>query len=165
MPKEITLEGPPILDYSGHVVCVYDAAEQNPEIRWLPEYTKQGFARRERTIQFVLLEDAGIALVTVFSGWPEDIGSATRAIAVPLEATTGEVHIEGLEEWPEERYVKVVPGRYTVVLLQRMDQEGNQLVLDFFLDSERVSQESLILKADERLRIPTMLLENAESLR
>ena len=159
--KRLEIEGSVHLYYAYGFVMVFDKSEPTPQARWIQQHENQGFARRERSVMFSTLRQEGKATVNAFEGWPVDLGQGSRIIAVPLKVLSGELSIQGPEEWPEARYVKVAPGVNTVILSQRIDEVTDQLVLDFFIDAI-ATENSKILKAGGLHNIPSVLLETAE---
>jgi hypothetical protein len=157
-PLQIT--GPEIVRFSYHQVVVFDDSESVPGSLWNDEHWNQGFARREKTVSFSTLEQAGKATLKVLLGWPDDLQTAERVVAVPLQVPSGTLHIEGPEEYPTSRAVSVEPGIYMVALAQRTDETG-RLTFELFLD-KRTENRSRILKADGALNPAEPLLETAE---
>lgn len=161
MPLQaLEISGPDMVRYSYNQVVVFDDSESAPGSLWNDEHWSQGFARREKTVSFATLEQAGKASVKVLLGWPNDLRSAARVIAVPLQVPSGTLHIEGPEEYPAFRAVNVKPGTYMVALAQKSDGAGN-LTFELFLD-KRTEERSRILKADDALNPPENLMETAE---
>jgi hypothetical protein len=163
--KKIDLEGSRLLHYAYGLVMVFDATEKAPQARWTQQHEDQGFARREHSVLFATLKQEGKAIVNVFNGWPNDLSQSSRVIAVQLSLSSALLNIRGLEEWPIDRFVRLVPGSYTVILSQRLDKNTGQLILDFFVDSLCETRNSRVLKADEALKVPGVLLETADPVR
>lgn len=143
---------------------VFDSSEKKPEVHWTKQHQDQGFARRELSVHFSTLEQEGKANVKVFYRRSCDPSQGTRIIAVPLNVPSGELNIQGLEEWPIDRFLTIDPGSYVVTLSQRIDHATDRLILDFFIDPAE-TQRSQIIKGDELLRIPNVLLETADPVR
>lgn len=161
--KKIEIEGSVLLHYAYGLVMVFDQYETVPQAHWTQQHQDQGFARRERSVLFSTLRQEGKARVNAFEGRPNDLNQGDRIISVPLQILSGKLNIQGLEEWPIKRSVKVSPGVNTVILSQRIDEGTDELVLDFFIDM-LATDTSRILKADRSLNVPPVLLETAGSV-
>jgi len=159
--KRLELDGPPVLNYAYGLLMVFDSCEKSPQSRWTQQHEQQGFARRESSVHFATLNQEGRASVEVFDGEPDSPHKGGRIIYVPMKLPSGQMNIQGPEEWQIERFVRVAPGEYTVTLSQLIDQETRELILDFFL-SLSSTPESRILRADEMLKPPDVPLETAD---
>jgi hypothetical protein len=140
---------------------MFDESEEAPGSLWTEDHWSQGFVRREKTVAFATIDQAGLAVIRVLAGVPSNVEPYQRAICVPLRLPTGRLRIEGPEEYPVERFVEVEPGDYVALLGQRFDA-GGVLVLDLFIDSARGRANSEVVKADPLLKVRPELLESAE---
>jgi hypothetical protein len=161
--KKIEIAGSTELHYAYGLIMVFDRCETKPHARWTQQHEDQGFARRERSVLFSTLRQEGLARVSAFEGWPEDLNQGARIIQVPLNISSGNLNVQGLEEWPIERSMKVKSGLNTVVLSQRIDPATEQLVLEFYIDPV-ATESSKILKAGGLVKIPPELLETTDPI-
>lgn len=159
--RPLQLHGSPSVRYSFNQVVFFDDSEGAPGSSWTEEHWRQGFARRETVVAFATIRQAGIALLNACYGSPDDSEPFERLISVPLRLPTGKLRIEGPEEYPIDRFIELPPGEYVVILGQRF---GAHQALDFhlFVDAARGRNSSQILKADQVLDPPPVLLESAD---
>jgi hypothetical protein len=147
--QPIELVGSSVVRYSYNQIMVYDSSEKTPGCLWTHQHWRQGFARRDTTICFSTLNQAGKAHLSIVNS-AGDVPGVLRAIRSSLKCSSGKMRIEGPDEFPVERFVKVIPGVYSVTFSQRLDDEGELSVYISFDRVERMSA-SQILKADASL--------------
>ena len=89
------------LYFSYNQFLVFDrSVATRPGLDWTEVHSKQGFARREKTVSFGTLLEFGHAEVAVHLGPYKPTNNHERVIEVPLEVPSGEVVIGGPEEAP-----------------------------------------------------------------
>jgi Competence protein J (ComJ) len=162
VPKMAALLGPDKMYFSYNQFMVYDSGEKLPGSDWKDEHVSQGFARREFSIGFGTLLQFGHASVRVFIGSPAGIEEYERVVSVPLNVKSGDIRIEGPEEYPVERKILVSPGWYQVIVAQIAKSDEVEQI-DIYLKSiSSDSGGSSVILADEGLNPPKILLESAE---
>jgi hypothetical protein len=155
----------PPLYFSYGQFMVYDESVDLPGCDWTDEHSKQGFARREGTVNFSTMLEFGYADVVAHCGPYEARGSDERVyervIAVPFQVVSGTVVVEGPEETEVSRRVALPCGHYRVVAAQLVSgEEAEQIDLYFELVGNQVER-SAILVRDDKLSPPRRLLETA----
>lgn len=139
---------------------VYDKDIELPGCDWTEEHAAQGFARRESAVNFNTLLDFGYADATVSIGAYEPQPEHERAVSVPFLVTSGEVLVEGPEEFDVARSVALPPGNYRLIAAQYVS--GEEEVIDLFFEPlHKSAEQSSILVADEALNPAMPLLETA----
>jgi hypothetical protein len=159
-PQPIELTGSAVVRYSYNQIIVYDSLEKAPGCLWTERHWRQGFARRETTICFSTLNQAGKARLSVVQD-AAVIAEVSRTIRASMQCLSGKACIEGPDEYPIERFVRLSPGNYSITLSQRMDPEAGLLLYLSFNQIEQVIP-SQILKADALLQSSIEILETAE---
>jgi hypothetical protein len=159
-PQPVHLTGPDVLRYSYNQFFVYDSLEKAPGCLWTNHHWRQGFARRDSTICFSTLNQAGKARLSIVDSAAEVTGTV-RAIRAGMQCPSGKARIEGPDEYPIERFVRLSPGDYSVTLSQRIDTETGLWLYLSFDQAERVIP-SQILKADALLEQSIIPLETAD---
>lgn len=116
--KKLTIIGPEILDYSYGQMMAFDSSETLPGSHWTQQHYDQGFVRRQLSVAVRTLTEYGSATVSAFLGEPMSLEAYSRAISVPIEIPSGLLHLEGPDEYPNKRSVKVIPGCYFLLFCQ-----------------------------------------------
>jgi len=122
----------------------------------------QGFARRASAVNFGTLLEFGEADLAVHVGPYDEKSEHKRVIEVPLEVVSGRVEISGPEEQPNQSVVELPVGSYRLVAAQTVKDENREAVELYFQRLAQALTSSRIIVADEGLRPPSPLLENAE---
>lgn len=169
-PGAVQLIGKQQLEFSYSQFLVYDDLEFQPGCDWQQGHVDQGFARRDAVVSFGTLLEFGHARLSVYAGAYRRQEDHARVIAVPFRAKSGEVRIEGPDEGPDERIVRLVPGCYRVTAAQMVLQNDEQNMvfeegIDIFFEwLEEPAQNSEVIVADEALNPPDVLLEHADPI-
>jgi len=160
---KIQFDGPKKLYFSYSQVLVYDKNEMQPGSIWTDGHFLQGFVRRERSIGIGTLIDHGNADISVYSNINIDDSKYSRIVSVPITVDSGRICLEGPEEYPIDRSIKVVPGKYRVVAAQLL-QDDSQLSIDFYI-SKLINGEdtSEIIKHESDLGDIVSILEVGEA--
>jgi len=158
-PQSLTLIGASIIRYSYNQILVFDSLESTPGCQWSDAHWQQGFARRNSIVSFATLDQAGTAALSIVEDAGQEEG-VVRAIQTSLDVPSGKVCIEGVDEYPISRYVKLIPGVYRVTASQRRDSSRLAIFLSFSHSSQFVP--SLIIKADSLLNPRGELLETSD---
>lgn len=145
--------------YAYNQFLVYDGTVALPGCDWTDTHVSQGFARRRGVVNFEALGDCGEARVRVFlTGFPG--GDYTRAIDVPLDLDSGELHIHGPED-TDTLPISVDRGPYRLTAAQRITANA-ALQVDLFLESVAAPLSgSEIVIQDSPLQPRLPLLEEA----
>lgn len=140
----------------------YDQNETQPGSLWTDEHVAQGFVRRKRALAIGTLTEYGVATLHVFRGHTVLLDEYDRVISVPIELESGILCIDGPEEYPIQRSIKVPPGQYQLLAAQSRVSE-TELRIDLFLDHWiKTDLKSRVLKADESLQVSSTLLETGD---
>ena len=90
-----------------------------------------------------------------------DIAKYERVVSVPLNVKSGDIRMEGPEEYPVERKVLVPPGWYQVIVAQNAQGDETEQVDVYLQAILSDSGGSAVILADEGMRPPKVLLESA----
>jgi hypothetical protein len=158
----MNVELSPELYFSYSQFVVYDREIDSRACDWTSEHCRQGFARRDHTVAVGTLLEFGHAAVRVCFGHPKSLDEYERVIAVPLVIESGWLAVDGVEEHPIDRMIKITPATYRTIIAQRVvDDEREQI--DIFLDSyDGRTIQSEILVADDDLDPPERLVETSQ---
>jgi Competence protein J (ComJ) len=154
------LTGDHQLRYSHNQFLVFDSHEQAPGCQWEGGHWDQGFVKRESIVAFATLDQAGRANLSLVDA-AETEGGIIRAIETSINVPSGKVCIEGVDEYPTSRYVKLAPGIYRVTASQGRGEGGQvQVFLSFATCAE--DRPSKVIMSDDLLTPPAILLETSE---
>jgi len=160
--ESLELSNTNTMQYSYGQFLVYDQYESEPGSLWSDQHIAQGFVRRRRALGVSTLTQHGKATVRTFLGSPDGLNGYDRVISVPIELASGILCIEGPEEYPIQRSIKVIPGSYRLVAAQTQVSE-TELNIDVYIDHlVETDPKSKILKADELIQVSGPLLETGD---
>lgn len=143
---------------------VFDESVRSPGLLWTERHMAQGFIHRESAVSFLTLIEGGIAHVTWNKGAFVNEKNYARSIAVPFQAVTGKIIVEGAEELHPAHTFELKPGYYRLTSAQLLLDEDTESI-DLFLEElpAPLSQSSVLI-ADEALSVEMPLLETGEIL-
>lgn len=141
---------------------VFDASVKLPGCDWTDGHYKQGFARRDQTVNFGTLLEFGKGEVTVHLGPYREQAGHERVIEVPLEVSSGEVVIGGPEEYPDKHVVKLPEGHYRLAAAQAVIGDDRETIDLYFERIGEPLQSSKVILADGELAELGPLLESAD---
>lgn len=122
----------PKLKFSFSQFFIYDPSV-NPESDWKQSHINQGFIRREGVIVVGTMIGFGEASVSLFVNEGElDLEKYERVFSIPISIVSGEINIDGPEEHPTDRRVKIEPGLYMVTIGQKVIGEYEETI-DIYL--------------------------------
>jgi hypothetical protein len=148
--------------FSYNQFMVFDKEVKSPGNDWTDDHVRQGFARRDSSVNFGTLLEFGDAKVQVFKAPYAPDENDERVIAVPFFCSSGEVLIEGPEEDSRDP-VRIEPGHFVLTVAQQVNQEDERLFIRLYFSSvESQTVHSQIIVADEQLTLPHQLLETSE---
>ncbi len=150
----------PTLEFSYSQFFVYDAGLKNPACEWTEAHSRQGFARREGVVAVGTLLEFGKADVALAFGRPS-LEAYERAIAVPLEINSGAIAIDGPEETPGPRKIRVENGHYRATIAQKRSDDTEEIIKIWLEKVDVPLRRSELLVVDDRLDPPIRLLETA----
>lgn len=160
--SQLKIEGPSELNFSYSHITAYDDTTEASGVAWTPVHVDQGFARLETAVSFSTILEFGKASVRVFEGSLQSPINYNRIISVPLKLVSGEMRVDGPEEFWVERRIILKDGIYLVTLAQKVTGERSE-AMDIFLEaSDEWPGRSRIVLADDRLKPPTVLVETAQ---
>jgi hypothetical protein len=146
------------ISVAGEVFTVFDASARIP-CTWTETHAAQGFARQASTASFLV--SFGVeADVTVREAAFVSQGLHARVIEVFMRLPTGQLVIEGIEEFRTGRFVAVPTGVYKVVVAQGPRDMAERLEIDIFLERAVALAPSRILVTDGI--VPVVLADWAE---
>ena len=155
----------PELYFSYSQFLVYDEVVERSGLLWTKKHVEQGFARQYSTVCFATLLEYGTAIVSVIAGAYVP-GDYQRVIAVPFQAVSGVILVEGPES-DIDRKVVISPGHYRLLAAQSIvnndDENGEERIALFFESVDGPLKKSHVLVADKNLSPSETLLENAET--
>lgn len=164
--SEIVLNPELLFAYSQFYV--YDRPTRSTIPQWTDGHVKQGFTRGPRGIAVGTLMEWGEATVRVHFAAPVSLDGFERVIAVPIEIASGELRVDGPEEYEFDRGCALARGHYRLVIAQRLldcDEENDWGQEDIHLFLERRDaplEHSEILIADPAFDPPDPLIETGD---
>jgi hypothetical protein len=152
------------VDLNYNQLLVYDVSVEVPECSWTEAHCDQGFARRESTVCFDTILQYGDAEVTIYEGPYSDNALYQRAVAVPFFSPTGRVIVQSVLEIYVAKVVFLPKGYYRLYAAQWLADDGDEdrQSIDLFFEAlPAPAAQSAVLRADEGLNPPAVLLEDA----
>ncbi|WP_035613332.1 competence protein ComJ [Haloferula sp. BvORR071] len=155
----------PDLDFAYGIFVLFDEAVGHPDVTFSEETVAQGFSRAESGAWFKTPLEFGDGYLRVAIGPFEATGDYDRAVAVPFHCISGCVTIAGPDEpLEEQRSFDLPPGYYRLTVAQRVvDEEGEDIDL-FFEPLAEPAKWSEVLIADESMRPPGVIEQEAGNL-
>lgn len=141
---------------------VFDESVKLSGCDWSDAHYRQGFARRDQTVNFGTPLEFGHADLTVVLGPYVPTPLPDRAIEVPLRVSSGKVLIMGPDEIRGERSVSLPPGEYRAVAAQTVTADDQESITLYLEQMDTPLRRSRILVADNELEIPDQLIETAD---
>ncbi len=152
----------PKLQFSFNQFFIYDSSVF-PGSDWKQDHINQGFVRRENVIAVGTIIGFGEAFVSLFinEGYL-DLGKYERVFSIPITIVSGEINIDGPEEHPTDRKIKVESGFYVAEIGQKVIGEYEESIHIYLrkVSSEVVA--SKILLADDALHPGATLIETGD---
>ena len=154
--------------FSHNHFYVYDNAVDLPGLDWTDLHIQQGFARRPSTVGFSTLVEFGTATLRVYGDGYAKNKLFQRVISVPFESITGEILIEGPEEFDVNRSIFLEVGHYELFVAQKtvssnpLDAIQEEIEI-FFVKTDDIPLRSKIIVADENID-SSVLTETAETM-
>lgn len=152
----------PDLYFSHSQFFLFDNSLESPACDWTEEHSRQGFARRSSSIAVGTLLEFGSAIVNVEFGAPDSFKDYERVIAVPFEMVSGELSINGPDEYPLRRTYSVPRGSYRVIVAQRVVANDREEINISLESLTKPLARSAIIVADAQLSPPDDLVETAD---
>jgi hypothetical protein len=148
------------LNISYSQICVFDSSLLSPFNDWTDLHVRQGFSWRPGSVSFRTLEEAGSIEVYVEIKNQLVLKEETiRAIRVPFRVSENRA-IE-VASIGESSQLDINPGDYSLVFETGFNKNSSTWCSFSFLKGS--STEAEILKADEELNPPSILLMTSES--
>lgn len=143
---------------------IWDASVPVPGLDWTQKHMEQGFARQDSVANVnVLLEFGDVSLfVSKVEAFVNN--GYKRVIAIPFRVVTGNVFVEGPEEWGTDRSFSIETGNYCLYVAQKVetdDSENPRLVIECVFCPPCPQDISQIVVADDELLPQYPLLETA----
>jgi hypothetical protein len=133
-----------------------------PGCRWTEGHEQQGFARRLGVLSIGTLIEYGEATLRVVVGAASFDPKYTRILRLPLEVISGSIEIQGPEELSGSRVLGFENGSYLVTISQAFVSEEECDVEVAFEKDTLGCAVSQILRADDGMQPPAVLIESAE---
>lgn len=134
------------LYYSYSQISVFLPSLNQPFNDWSERHVKQGFAWRNHSVSFRMLQEEGLCKLSIIvdSEFKPNT-SAIRAFAVPFEIDNNEVEIGSITD---SRCFDVPSGQYALYVEVGMTNEGQEWASVTFVSQARIEPQILIVDSD-----------------